>query len=79
MKKPQFQAPSIKLKKFDISKISSEDPVRKSTITFWMPEDYRAKFCKIQNLSKKEFGKHIQKMIMKLIDNVDVDCTEQVS
>lgn len=78
-KNNQFQNPAITLEKFDLNKITSDDPIRKSTITFWMPEDYRLKFCQIQNKSKKEFGKHIQKMIMKLIDSVEADHREQVS
>lgn len=67
------------LEKFDLSKVKVVEPVKKLPVTFWLPDDYKFKFGLIQNQSKNEFGKHIQKMIMKLIDSVEADHKEQVS
>lgn len=72
MKKYSYMnSKSVSIEKFDLSKVKVVEPVKKLPVTFWLPDDYKLKFGLIQNQSKNEFGKHIQKMIMSLIDSID--------
>lgn len=44
--------------------------VEKTTLTLWVPTEYKKKFEELQDKTKKDFGKRLQKLLIKAIDNV---------
>lgn len=63
----------VNLPKFDLSKFSTEtNKGTKTGVTLWMPVEYRNKYYDLQKRSRNEFGKHIQKAIMQIIDSVEM-------
>lgn len=48
----------------------SSDSVTKTTLTLWVPAEYKKKFEDLQYRTKKDFGKRLQKLLIKAIDSV---------
>lgn len=44
--------------------------VEKTTLTLWVPTEYKRKFEELQDKTKKDFGKRLQKLLIKAIDTV---------
>jgi len=48
----------------------SSSTVEKTTLTLWVPTEYKRKFEELQDKTGKDFGKRLQKLITKAIDKV---------
>lgn len=61
------------LKPFDIKSVSEKSKVERKGITFWIPEDRKEKFDRLQSMTDRALSKHIIDVIVKIIDSVDDD------
>lgn len=57
---------------FELSEAKAQETVEHKTITLWVPAEVKAKFDAIQKKSKREFGKHLKKLVMHSIEKIKV-------
>lgn len=43
----------------------------RAAITLWLPERYKDRYAKLQEKTKRMFGKKLQEMVMRSIDKLD--------
>lgn len=48
--------------------LDSDAAALNKSITLWVPEEYKAKYDKLQKLSSREFNKRLRTLILKAID-----------
>lgn len=58
---------------FDLSEHETDAPVERKSICLWVPVKYKQKFDKIQARTRKKYGKHLQRLLMKSLDQVRVE------
>ena len=58
------------IKALDVSGSEVLGSAERGGITTWLPHQYKEKYDRIQDLSKRKFGKLVQKMIMNALDSV---------
>jgi hypothetical protein len=64
---------SDEIESFDLSSIQLAPTKESAHVTFWVPAEYKAKYDKIQELSRRQFGKFLRGVLMRSIDQVKVD------
>lgn len=52
-------------------KAKASETISKKAITIWVPSCYKEKYDKIQGETKSQFGRDLQKMLVKAIDLVE--------
>lgn len=57
-------------KDFESNLTDNHDTPSRQAITIWVPDEYKAKYDKLQEITKRKFGKLVKEVVKKSIDKV---------